>query len=59
MDRIWSFIRGAWKAVVAAALPILTDVAMDMFQAVDIELTTQGLVTAVVTALGVYFKANK
>lgn len=51
------FVKGAWKAVVAAATPIVLDIFNQLTDVAEVQLPI--LVTAVTTALVVYFVPNK
>lgn len=51
-----NFIRGAWKAVAAFAMPIVTGIAVEWLS--DLQTALPGLASGVVTALFVYMTKN-
>lgn len=54
-------IAGAWKAVLAAVVPLLVDIAVDVirFGFEQVGLSKEAILTAASTSLAVYWKANK
>lgn len=52
-----NFIKGAWKAVVAAASPLVSALVLDLLEVLEPQVTA--IVTAVVGALFVYLVPNQ
>jgi hypothetical protein len=54
-----SFLQQSWKAVIALAIPILWMGAIQLFEGLEGTFVDNEIALAVVTAVGVWLKANK
>lgn len=57
IESTWVFVMGAWKAVVAAAAPILYDLIDNIGD--EVIVSGKALALAVLSSLTVYFVPNK
>lgn len=59
LDKTIEFIRHSWKAVVALAVPILMEAAIQLVEGLQGTFVDNTIAVAILTSLAVWLKANK